>query len=617
MMDSRVEEGQSSRSANIPTRSAERSSRISPKTVRQKRTRVSVSTQTKPPEQPEPAAKNARTKGKGKEKEPKESTTKPKSKPTKLKLKPNPRALIQQPLVDLGFDLVTIFQGLQIPCYRPADVEYERTIASSNLLYRFSRPACVVHPENATQVQDVIRYAKSQNVPVTVKGGGHSYSGASSADEGILMDMALMNRAHLSEDNMTMTVEGGALWGDAYRQLINGRLDGYVMNGGRCPMVGVAGFLLGGGLGPFGRSLGMGCDQVREITIVVADRTIVTVKKTYKRDSEKGKLFWALCGAGAGKPFGVVTEMKIRVCNLRGETVTGGRYTWFPKLAELDPDETDATKIRAKRAEAKEDERKLIDMMQTFYTATWKDKFTCDSTWISDTREANGALGIRYTTYYDSGTTAFQAQIDRLVKHEDLNRQLKRRCLPEKSTRFLHETLVVQWAEETKAAFPSDPSYRLFASFNLEMDPKILKKFTERVVKAHRSFKKEFGKEKDCLFYIAFISGGGQQIKKKDQTSCDPWRNKTTYYAYGMFEWKDKWLERDMRKFYQTVIDSLTPLAIDQKASFSNFAARDLAPDNYEEACYGDNAAELREIKKFWDPDYFFAHEQAVKHPEP
>src|SRR5438128_1772678 len=83
--------------------------------------------------------------------------------------------------------------------------------------------------------------------------------------------------------------------------------DGYIVNGGRCPTVGVSGFVLGGGIGQFTRSFGMGCDTLKEITIVTADLSVVTVKDTDDPVSPEGKLFWALCGAGGGN-FGVVVE---------------------------------------------------------------------------------------------------------------------------------------------------------------------------------------------------------------------------------------------------------------------------------------------------------------------
>lgn len=84
-----------------------------------------------------------------------------------------------------------------------------------------------------------------------------------------------------------MTIEGGALWGNVYRTLVDSR-DGYMINGGRCPTVGVSGFILGGGIGPFSRQYGMACDNVREITIATADGEIYVVTPEDDPDSPEG-----------------------------------------------------------------------------------------------------------------------------------------------------------------------------------------------------------------------------------------------------------------------------------------------------------------------------------------
>ncbi|PTB38064.1 hypothetical protein M441DRAFT_49540 [Trichoderma asperellum CBS 433.97] len=55
----------------------------------------------------------------------------------------------------------------------------------------------------------------------------------------------------------------------------------------------------------------MGCDALKEITIVIADGEKVTVQDCGNGDPKKDILFWALCGAGGGN-FGVVVKMKLQ-----------------------------------------------------------------------------------------------------------------------------------------------------------------------------------------------------------------------------------------------------------------------------------------------------------------
>jgi hypothetical protein len=273
-------------------------------------------------------------------------------------------------------DIVDQLKGRLIMVYRPGEHDYEVSVANSNKLFRFSRPTCVVQPNTAKQIQLIVKQAKSQNIPITVKCGGHSYIGASSADSGILLDLVKMDAVKLDWNKKTMTIQAGALWGQAYKKLIDGRHDGWMVNGGRCPPVGTAGFILGGGIGPFTRTFGMACDSLVEATLVTADGTIVTVNEKDDPESDNGKLFWALRGAGCGN-FGVVVEMKIKIHKMKSKdgSVVAGMHTWFPP-----PDNTEV----------------LRTTMTKFYTKDWPDKMTIDSSWLCDVRR-DPKLGIRFT----------------------------------------------------------------------------------------------------------------------------------------------------------------------------------------------------------------------------
>ena len=226
----------------------------------------------------------------------------------------------------------------KIPVFKPGgtkkeEEEYERSIATPNLLYRFSRPDYVIQPENASHVQAIIKEAKSKKLGITIKCAGHSYAGHSTAFQGISLDLRRMKKAKLDMRSKTVTMDSGCQWGDVYKLLVNHRRNGngFIINGGRCPTVGVSGYILGGGLGPFTRSFGMGSDSLMEATVVTAGGEEVTVNENHPRDSKEGMLFWALCGAGGGN-FGVLVSMKLKVQQLRNGdgVVVAGKYTWFP-----------------------------------------------------------------------------------------------------------------------------------------------------------------------------------------------------------------------------------------------------------------------------------------------
>ncbi|KAI0877775.1 hypothetical protein GGS24DRAFT_487628 [Hypoxylon argillaceum] len=477
----------------------------------------------------------------------------------------------------------------------PGDVEYERAVATSNLLYRFTRPICVVQPTSASQVQNIVSQARIHNVSLTIKNGGHSYTGSSTTDTGILLDMANMNAVKLDMENEIMTVQGGALWGNAYKPLINARLNGWCVNGGRCPTVGVSGFLLGGGIGPFSRSLGMGCDTVTEISIVTADGALITVGEDDPPDSEEGMLFWALRGGGGGN-FGVVVEMKIRVLPLSGEegVVTAGRFTWLP-----DP---------------KDGHRALLNTMYRFYTMNWSDEMTIDSSWFSDTEVQDGALAVRFLAYYDGNECDFSREIHKAALDKDLEKQLKRRVLSEKSSRFFHETLVAQWDEETVRAFPSNGTFRIFSSFCFGNDRDDFLAITNIVKEELEAFRHLFRAETNCLCQVSFIHSGGEASRKPRDATAFRWRE-TVYHAYVMMQFRDKWLERDMRGFLRKFRDRLKPLSMTKQACFVAFPDASLGDDAYEKAYYGENRLKLQQVKRIFDRTNFFNWTQGIKVP--
>ncbi|KAJ7217886.1 hypothetical protein GGX14DRAFT_357929 [Mycena pura] len=509
--------------------------------------------------------------------------------------------------------LVAALQADGIPVHKIGEEAYERSVATSNLLYRFSRPGCVVQPERDSHVRSIIQEAKSRGIPVIIKNGGHSYAGSSTAKSGnsISLDLSRMNKVALDLAAETVTLQGGALWGHAYKALVNhisanGRrhLDGYLINGGRCPTVGVSGFILGGGLGPFTRRFGMGCDALTEATLVVADGRIVTVKDTDARNSSHGKLFWALRGAGGGN-FGVVVEMKLKLQRLSNPEglVVSSQYTWLPK-----PDFTAMQQFR--------------QAMNDIYIANWPDEMTIDSTWRCEPSRVGSEFGVQFFVHYDGNKASFERLIEGSIHNQHLAQQLKRRSVEEPSSLYLHESLVTQWSEETIRAFPINPSYRIYSSFVFKNDRNTIVNAIFPIVQAMEDFRGRFATEQ-VLLEVTWIHSGGQASRNDERDTAFRWRG-GVYYVYIMVQWQAKWLGDEMRGVLRT-LQQLRPYSLYKRAAFINFPdatldQEDLPPgtrpeDVYERAYYGDNYKELRKVKRLWDKDDFFRWDQAVKQP--
>ncbi|MEU8896973.1 FAD-binding oxidoreductase [Nocardia sp. NPDC048505] len=165
-----------------------------------------------------------------------------------------------------------------------------------------ARPAAVVRAANVDDVRAAVAFANEQALPVAVRGGGHSYVGASAADGAMVVDLRLLNE--IGYDAGSAVIGAGASVIAVQQGLAP---FGQTLPLGTCPTVGIAGLALGGGVGVDSRLYGLTCDRLTAATLVLADGSVEQVSAT-----RRPELFWALRGGGAG--LGVVTSLTFRTC---------------------------------------------------------------------------------------------------------------------------------------------------------------------------------------------------------------------------------------------------------------------------------------------------------------
>lgn len=175
------------------------------------------------------------------------------------------------------------------------------------------RPALIVQPESTQDVIAAVRFARSEGLPVVVRGGGHSVAGFSTCDDGLVIDLRSMTDVRVDATTRRARAGGGTTWRtfDAATQR-----HGLATTGGLVSSTGVGGFALGGGIGHLVRRYGLTCDNLLSAELVTADGTPVTASATDHPD-----LFWALRGGGG--TVGVVTSFELAVHPV-GPTVLGG-----------------------------------------------------------------------------------------------------------------------------------------------------------------------------------------------------------------------------------------------------------------------------------------------------
>ncbi len=101
------------------------------------------------------------------------------------------------------------FSGDVIP---KGDPSYTKAIARWSLT-SIREANLVVYPKDATSISVTITWATSRGFPLAVKGGGHSQSGASSIEDGVVIDLeGYLGGVRVDPDTKRAFIGGGAIW---------------------------------------------------------------------------------------------------------------------------------------------------------------------------------------------------------------------------------------------------------------------------------------------------------------------------------------------------------------------------------------------------------------------
>jgi FAD/FMN-containing dehydrogenase len=187
----------------------------------------------------------------------------------------------------------------------PGMEAYDQVKLVENPRFDTSRPLAVLSATSSRDVSVAVRFAAEAGVPVSIRSGGHNYSGHSSGDAAtaglapsLVIDVRNLSRITVDADG-TVTMGPGASLIQVYEAV--GR-QGRALAGGSCPTVGIAGLTLGGGVGVLTRAYGLTSDALLSAEIVIANGEIVTANARDNAD-----LLWA-CRGGGGQ-IGVVTSL--------------------------------------------------------------------------------------------------------------------------------------------------------------------------------------------------------------------------------------------------------------------------------------------------------------------
>ena len=192
--------------------------------------------------------------------------------------------------------------NLRGPLLRPGDDGYDQARKVWNGMID-RRPALIARCAGVADVMTAVRFARTNGVLVSVKGGGHNITGNAVCEGGVMIDLSPMKSVRVDPIKRIARAEAGLTWGE-----YNGETQafGLATTGGVVSTTGIAGLTLGGGLGWMMGKHGLSCDNLLSADLLTAEGKFVTVSA-----DEHPDLFWGLRGGGGN--FGVVTSFEYQL----------------------------------------------------------------------------------------------------------------------------------------------------------------------------------------------------------------------------------------------------------------------------------------------------------------
>ncbi|CAJ2678413.1 unnamed protein product [Trifolium pratense] len=169
------------------------------------------------------------------------------------------------------------------------------------------KPLAIITAKDNSHIQATIKCAKSNNIQIRIRSGGHDYEGFSYISDVpfVVLDMFHLNSVDVNLQEETAWVESGATLGKLYYTIAK-KNNSLAFPSGVCFTIGAGGHFSGGGFGNLMRKFGLSVDNIIDAKIVDVNGNILD------RKSMGEDLFWAIRGGG-GASFGVILSWKLKL----------------------------------------------------------------------------------------------------------------------------------------------------------------------------------------------------------------------------------------------------------------------------------------------------------------
>ena len=164
-------------------------------------------------------------------------------------------------------------------------------------------PALIVRCQTTQDVAHAITFARTHDLPLAVRAGGHNAAGLALNNHGLVVDLSHMKNIEIDPVRRVARAQPGLTIREFTAAL---QPYGLLTPTGTCGGTGIAGSTLGGGIGWLTGKYGLAVDNVLSFELVTADGRVLNVSAV-----ENADLFWSLRGGGGN--FGIVTRFEYRL----------------------------------------------------------------------------------------------------------------------------------------------------------------------------------------------------------------------------------------------------------------------------------------------------------------
>lgn len=438
------------------------------------------------------------------------------------------------------------------------DPSYDKVRLVSNFYPSKNKfPKAIVYCRNIKDVQNAIKWARCNKVPIRIRSGGHNHEGFSTGTNVIIIDVSEMKQLQIDKSKQIATLQPGLTGKELYNKLYQ---QGLTQVGGTCSDVGISGLMLTGGMGPLFRRQGISCDSLINLEVVDANGKLIHVTK----NNEHRNLFWASCGGGGGN-FGVVTSMSIKVYPAQSVTWFNIGWDWNQPVEQV--------------------------------ITTWQDLFAKENR--------------RWFSHLDVWAKAFPAKqfnkqpVKALGVFWGTPEEAKRALAPllnighptEQTIELVNWKRAIELFEESTSVFiTAKPEYKSTGAFAMKRLPSEANKIITDTLRDTTS----------PLFNVLLFSLGGaaQEIAPRDTAY---FYRKAKFFVVYSIQWLKEKSDKQQIKEVDTLRQKLLPYT---QGDYIGNPDRNLR--DYLSSYYGDNVRKLRCVKRQYDPDNVFQFEQSI-----